>query len=301
MSLDNQSEKSIFNKLTLGTVQFGVPYGIANKSGQINLKEASAIVDLARSKGIHTIDTAMTYGESEETLGKIGVADFLVITKLPAPPNGLSDFKSWVKTSVYKSLERLDISFIEGLLLHRSDLLYSSYHEELIFAVEELKREGILKKFGISIYSSDEVHLDLLKSIVDIVQAPVNIIDRTIFETGLFADLKKRNIEIHARSIFLQGLLLLTRDQRPKKFDKWDHIWSKYDHWLEIHGISRLSACLSFVKSFSDLDKIIFGVDSVDHLSEILLNYKSELKIVFPEDLSSQDRDLIHPSNWSKF
>ena len=111
------------NRLALGTVQFGLNYGIANQQGQVSHDEAKAILDHASAHGIDTLDAAIAYGNSEQRLGEIGVQHWQVVSKLPAIPEGCSDISQWVADSVKESLQRLKIKRLYGLLLHRPQQL----------------------------------------------------------------------------------------------------------------------------------------------------------------------------------
>ena len=295
MNLENKN----YSKLALGTAQFGMDYGLTNKSGKVHNDAAQDILNLAYENGINTIDTAIAYGDSEATLGRIGVTSWQVITKLPAVPINVSDIFEWVKLQTTESKKRLGVDRLYGILLHRpSQLLDGSRGVDLYRGLSYLKEIGSVEKIGISIYSPDE--LDCLNGYFnfDLLQTPLNLLDRRIIASGWLRDLKDRGIEIHARSIFLQGLLLITSDQRQNKFDRWSEIWSIYDDWISESKISRLEACLAYVLSNPDIDKVVIGMESVMHLAEILDAAKKNLKN-YPENLSVKDEKLLNPSKWS--
>ena len=287
------------NKLTLGTAQFGLNYGIANFKGQISFEESTKIIQLARLKGIESIDTAIAYGDSEKVLGKIGVNNFKIISKLPDIPSEITNIKSWVIQSIKKSLEHLKISKIYGLLLHRSDLLTHNIASELYSVIQELKKLNYISKFGVSIYSPNELERIPSEYTLEIVQAPMNIIDQSLIRTGWLYKLKDLNIEVHVRSLFLQGLLLMTKEKRPKKFGRWDNLWNVWHTWLEENNYTPLQACLGFIRSIKEVDQIVVGVDNCTHLSQILEAYMSDLYYNIPEEMVSIDEDLIHPFRWS--
>ena len=110
-------------RLALGTAQFGLPYGIANQAGQVSRKDVSAMLQLAASNGIDTLDTAIAYGESEKSLGQAGTQGFRVVTKLPALPDDCPQVIPWVSEQVDASFTRLGVSSVYGLLLHRPEQL----------------------------------------------------------------------------------------------------------------------------------------------------------------------------------
>ena len=149
-------------RLALGTVQFGLPYGVANKSGQVSQNEAKSMLRIASENGIDTLDTAIAYGESEECLGCVGVKNFKMVTKLPSIPDGCLDISVWIHEQVTSSLSRLGVEKLYGFLLHKPEDLLGTDGPELYRALDSLKEKGLVKKIGVSIYSPNE--LEALKN-----------------------------------------------------------------------------------------------------------------------------------------
>ncbi|WP_061249368.1 aldo/keto reductase [Leptospira alstonii] len=283
------------NKLCIGTVQFGLDYGIANQKGQVSFKESKSILKFAKESGIHCLDTAIAYGESEKILGEIGVKDWQIISKLPAlPDNSIYD---WTRQSIAESLKRLKINNLYAILLHHPQDLFSIHGDRLYQALIQLKSDKLIKKIGISIYDPLELEKLTHDFDFDIIQSPMNFFDRRLLETGWLKKLHKKGIEIHIRSIFLQGLLLMSEKERSAKFDKWRSLWDKWHCWLLDANLSPLQACLGFINQFSNIDKLIVGVDNVIHLEEILLALQTDI-IQYPDELQSDDINLINPSRW---
>lgn len=286
------------NRLALGTVQFGSNYGIANQSGQVPRIEAESMMKLALKSGINMIDTAISYGESEVLLGKIGVNSFKVITKLPRVPSNCINIHKWLEFEVRSSLLRLGITSIYGVLLHHPDQLLRSNGKLLYQALQTLKEEGKVKKVGISIYSPSELAELLPIYQFDIVQAPFNLVDRRLFNSGWMYRMKDCGIEVHTRSAFLQGLLLLSKVDIPSKFLHWSSLWDQWDLWLKEHDASAIQACLTFPLSFPEIDRVIVGADSLNHLDQIIKAAKNLTKESLP-NLNSEHENLINPVNWS--
>jgi aryl-alcohol dehydrogenase-like predicted oxidoreductase len=286
-------------RLALGTVQFGQPYGIANNTGQVNLGEATAILAFARSAGIDAVDTAIVYGESEERLGEIGVTSFKVVSKLPAIPESCQDVAAWVNNSVEVSLGRLRLNKLHGLLLHRPEQLLGVQGAELYRALDGLRMRGVVEKIGISIYGPDELDTLWHRFRFDIVQAPFSIVDQRMAESGWFDRLRRDGAEVHVRSIFLQGLLLMSEADRPPIFDRWSCIWQRWHAWLEHEKLTPLQACLGFALSQPEIDRVVVGVDSLRQLQAILASINVP-GMKPPRALMSEDTDLINPSRWSK-
>lgn len=285
--------------LALGTVQFGLAYGIANKQGQVSLNEAKAILELARAGGIDTLDTAMVYGDSEQRLGAIGIEGWQVVSKLPPVPEGCEGIAQWVMRSVQNSLNRMKAEKLHALLLHRPQQLLEENGDQLYRALLLLKQDGLIEKIGVSIYAPSELDELCRRYDFDLVQAPFNIMDRRLVDTGWMCRLNERKIELHVRSAFLQGLLLMNPGHRPKKFDRWASLWTKYDSWLRQTGLTPLQACLGFSLSFLEISKVIVGVDSRNQMKEIL-EVTNALVPSIPAVLATDDLDLIDPTRWDE-
>ena len=286
-------------KLALGTAQFGLPYGIANQDGQVTRAVAKTMLQLAAANGINTIDTAIAYGESESCLGEVGAQGFKVVTKLPVIPEGCNDKAGWINDQVSASLARLGVSAVYGLLLHRSEQLLGPDGKKVFQALQNLKEIGLVNKIGISIYSPSELDALAQRYRFDLVQAPFNLIDRRLSTSGWLQRLKQDGTEIHSRSAFLQGLLLMPRAAIPSQFAPWTELWDKWHHWLACHSVTAVQACLTYPLTFPELDRVVVGADSVSQLEQIISAVLSDATDDLP-DLCSDDEFLINPTRWSK-
>jgi len=288
----------VTNHLALGSAQLGLPYGIANTNGQVDFDTASSILHFAKSKGMDTIDTAISYGDSERCLGKVGVHDWRVITKLPEVPNTCADVALWVNEQVQGSLSRLKLERLSGLLLHSPNQLLDPIGKQLWLALQNLKRDKIVNKIGYSIY--EPAQLDSLWSTFrpDLVQAPFNVLDRRLIRSGWLQRIYESDVEIHARSILLQGLLLMNEKNRPRKFNRWSDLWAAWAAWLQLNGLTALQACVAFAMAEPRINRIIVGVESLNQLEEILTSINTNIS-AFPEELNINNLDLINPSRWN--
>ena len=284
-------------RLALGTAQFGLPYGIANRDGQVTRSTAKAMLDLAAANGIDTLDTAIAYGESEACLGEVGTQGFKLVTKLPAVPDGCDDVKGWVQGQVAASLARLGVKILYGLLLHRPEQLLKADGKALFQALQRLKDTGQVQKVGVSVYAPRELEELTPQYRFDLIQAPFNLVDRRLYATGWFKRLKDEGIEIHTRSAFLQGLLLMSQATRPEKFASWSELWGTWHEWLSRHSVSAVQACLAFPLSFSEIDRVVVGADSVSQLGQIVSAANSVAPVDFP-DLHCEAENLINPVRW---
>lgn len=285
-------------KLALGTVQFGLGYGVGNKSGQTSLAEAGKIWALAKTAGIDLIDTAIAYGESEQVVGGLGVEGFKVVTKLPPIPAHIDDVVGWVEYQFSHSLRRLGVESVYGLLLHRSSDFLQEHGRPLVGVLDNLRNKGLTEKIGVSIY--DPFELESVLKIVEIglVQAPLNLIDDRLESSGWLQRLEEQNIEVHTRSTFLQGLLLMQREAIPAKFERWSSVWDEWHRQLTMSKTSAAAACLSYPLSLRQVSRVVVGVDTAEQL-ELLI--KAAGRPFVNQDwtfMRSQDPILINPSNW---
>jgi len=282
------------NRLALGTAQFGMQYGIANTKGQVTESEAQEILGVAKLNNINTIDTAINYNESEGCLGNIGVCDFRTITKLPSLPLGIADAGEWIYQQIEASLRRLKIEKLYGLLLHSSEQFVNT---SIRFVLKDLKKSKKVKKIGVSIYSPDELDRIPIEEGIDIVQAPLNLVDQRLVSSGWLKILHDNKIEIHTRSAFLQGLLVMPRTLIPDRFSKWVNIWDTWHDWLNSNDISAVQGCLNFVLSFPEINKVIVGVETVDQLKQLIKASLSPIS-TYSVDITSNDKTLINPYLW---
>ncbi len=286
------------SRIALGTVQFGLPYGIANQDGQVTRPVAKAMLQLAANKGIDTLDTAIAYGESESCLGEVGAQGFRLVTKLPAVPDGQGDVGGWLREQAVASLSRLGAHSVYGLLLHRPEQLLGADGKVLLKALQNFKDAGLVQKVGVSIYAPDELDKLISQFKFDLVQAPFNLVDRRLFVSGWLQRLKDEGVEIHTRSAFLQGLLLMPQSAIPKKFAPWAGLWSKWHDWLAHHSVTAVQACLAYPLAFPEIDRVVVGADSVGQLEQIINAARATMPGDLP-DLCCEDESLINPARWS--
>jgi len=302
----------VLPRLILGTVQFGLPYGVANTKGQIPREEAAEILELGTKAGLTTLDTAIAYGESEAILGSIGVRQWRIITKLPKLPNDCMEVESWVRKQVEGSLERLKVERLQAVMMHRPEDLLGPQGGGIIKGLQLLKDEGVISESGISVYSPAELDPFLSAAHFDIVQAPFNILDRSLLKTDHFFRLKASGTKLHLRSIFLQGLLLMDLNSQNQKFPAWSQIWAGLSKYLTENRLSPLEICLRFAFAAINSDGVLVGVDSLDHFKQILNVMRNVNKIFeknensvtvlpkMPDLFDCCDVNLINPSRWSR-
>jgi aryl-alcohol dehydrogenase-like predicted oxidoreductase len=288
----------VSSRLALGTVRFGMPYGIDNDAPMVNREEAKSIVTRARALGWAVLDTAVAYGESEARLGEIGVKEWRVVSKLPSIPPSCVDIGDWVHRAARSSLARLGTEKLYGLLLHDAQQLTGPRGDAIYEALNAVKERHLVEKIGVSIYAPDELTALCARYRFDLVQAPYNVIDRRLVTSGWLARLRDEGTEVHARSLFLQGLLLMSAASRPASFSRWQPLWNLWQSWLDERGVSALEGCLGFAMAQPQINHFIIGVDSVEHLQQITACASTHTEMP-PDALASGDADLVDPSRWS--
>jgi aryl-alcohol dehydrogenase-like predicted oxidoreductase len=285
------------SRLALGSAQFGLNYGIANQAGQITRSAAKDMLKLAASKGVDTLDTAIAYGESEACLGEVGTQGFKLVTKLPAVPVDCTDIRGWVQEQVAESLARLGVNVVYGLLLHHPEQLLGVNGKVLYQTLQGLKETGQVQKVGISIYQPSEIEALISQYSFDLVQAPFNLVDRRLYTSGWLQRLKNAGVEVHTRSAFLQGLLLMSQSAIPSRFSPWVELWDKWHEWLAHHTVSAVQACLAFPLAFPEVDRVVVGADNASQLEQIIRAATCNAQDDLP-DLRCDDENLINPARW---
>lgn len=285
------------SKLIIGGAQFGMPYGVSNSSGVVIDDQMTNILTLAKSLNIKMIDTANAYGDSETRLGKFDLNGFKVITKLPKFDSN-HEAKYFVDYYLQESLNRLNLNCIYGYLLHHPDDLLSNTGRLIYERLRFWQASGKIEKIGISIHDFSVAKLIIDSYSLDIVQLPFNVLDRRALENGFLQSLKVKGIEVHVRSVFLQGLLLMTIKKRPNYFSRWGDLFEEWQRWLSAKKLNATDACLQFVLQYPEVDNLIVGFDSLDQFSQInsQINNSSFDGEFFSKH--SEDYDLINPSNW---
>lgn len=289
-------------KLGLGTVQFGLDYGITNAAGRTSEVEVGRILRLAANNGIRVLDTAAGYGESETVLGRTLPArhPFAIVTKTPArrkEENG-DAYAERVKATFRRSLARMGQKKIYGLLAHHAEDLLSAQGEILMQVLLELRRQGFVEKVGVSIYNAAQIDTILARYPVQLVQLPVSVLDQRLIDSGHLARLRRAGIEVHARSVFLQGLLLMTPDAIPPYFSAIrDHL-GRYLAYLESLALTPMEAALGFVHGLPEVDHVVFGVNTATQLQEILAVQIKQVDTRSMARFALSDPAMLDPSRW---
>lgn len=281
-------------KIALGTVQFGINYGVSNTSGQTSQNQIQQIIELAKTASITTIDTASAYGDAEARLGQCGLSSFKVVSKIK-PITSQSNVNDCVTNDLDKTLKDLQLPAIYGLLLHNAQDF--NHFPELTAILKNKKAQGLVEKIGLSLYSPTQISDEML-CFADLVQIPVNIFDQRFIKTGALDRLKSKNIEVHTRSAFLQGLLLMSEGDWPAYFNPIKPQLERFHQLAKKLNTSPLSLALNYVMNITQIDKVVVGINNLAQLEGILINIDNPNYDIDFEEISLQDEHFINPANW---
>jgi aryl-alcohol dehydrogenase-like predicted oxidoreductase len=264
---------SPLSRIGLGTVQFGTDYGISNRDGRPDEAEVAAILARAVEAGIGYLDTAAGYGDAEVLIGRHlpGGHGLRIITKLAPIAAGTIEASHTGATldAVARSLDRLGAVQVYGLLLHNARDLEKPGWRHLIDALHEVRARGWAARIGISVYDTSDLALVERRFTPDLVQLPFNALDHRLAVSGWLDRLKALNIEVHARSLFLQGLLLMEPDALPSFFAPMQSVLTGLRAGWAAAKLSPLAGCLQCALTNSDIDAAIIGVNRLHEFEEI--------------------------------
>ena len=202
-----------------------------------------------------------------------------------------------MRVQVAESLARLDVKAVYGLLLHRPEQLLGANGKELYKALQCLKEIGLVQKMGVSIYAPRELEILTKLFRLDMVQAPFNLVDRRLHSSGWLRRLQDDGVEVHTRSAFMQGMLLMPQAAIPTKFAPWADLWGRWHSWLKGNELSAVQACLAYPLAFQEIDRVVVGADSVTQLEQIISAANGVPQVSLP-DLQCAEENLINPSRW---
>jgi aryl-alcohol dehydrogenase-like predicted oxidoreductase len=288
--------------LGLGTVQFGLNYGVTNLRGRVSPDEAGQIIGDALAAGIRVFDTAAAYGDSETILGQaLRHPDVRIVTKLPAIAGERIDTAAidGLRHTFEQSLALLKRKAVDGLLLHRPDDLSKPGGGKLARLLEELKAAGRCSKIGVSVYDAPQIQTAQKSMPLDLVQAPANLLDQRLLRDGSLQALKDSGCEVHVRSAFLQGLLIGRDGLLPAYFERYAPAIKMVRAAAGDAQLSMLEVALGFLLTQPAIDHIIVGVTRADELAAIIAAARHP-KALPPglERLACDDPGVINPSLW---
>lgn len=261
-------------QLCLGTAQFGLPYGITNAAGQVPEPEVLALLAEAAAAGLTLLDTAQAYGDAEAVLGRAMPPGhpFRLISKLPAQsqPAFTSDDRRVWDQAFERSCIRLGQPCLDALLLHSAADLRKPGAEHLRAWLLSLRQRGLVRRLGVSIYGPDDLD-GVAPDLLDLVQLPLSLYDQRLLADGTIARLRAQGCAVHARSLYLQGLLLSPVVRWPA----WVNPVSR-EHHARLEQVvtdrdcSLLDCALGFARAQQDLEAVVLGLCSRLELQQLL-------------------------------
>ena len=296
-------------KLSLGTVQFGLDYGI-NKKKKPPLNDSVHLLDYAVQNGIDAIDTAAAYGNAEEVVGAflrkntVQRDRLFISTKLM--PNILDDaaaddYSAVIKSNLEKSLKTLGTDYVDAYLFHSARY---AFNEAMLDAMCNVQKCGLAKKVGVSVYEPEEAFACLKSGKVSFMQAPYSVFDHRMRSSGAFKAIAESGVEIDTRSAFLQGLTVMDEDNVPEFLSKAKPMIHKIDNICKSEGLSRAQLSLAYVRKESSISHLVFGVHSLEQLKENISLFGNDISDeVFEyinKEFSDVDADIVIPSLWKK-
>lgn len=288
-------------KLGIGTAQFGFDYGISNRAGKTSSSDVARVLDLASQAGVRWLDTAPAYGVSEMVLGEMLRPShrFRVTTKIPRMDNPRADPVKHLRNTFATSLLKLRHDELYGLLFHSSADLLGPSGKQLFAAATELKQEKRVAKIGVSVYTAQEIDAVCERFTIDLIQLPLSILDQRLLASGHLNYLSSQGTEIHARSIFLQGLLLMDPNDLDAQFDEVKRQLCRLREATSRSGTSLIVAALLFVCKLPEVSAAICGVNSVAQLSELLVDESSTTAEMDYSDFAVEDGSTLDPRFWN--
>lgn len=281
-------------KLALGTVQFGLSYGVSNTQGIPSDNQLAEIFSMATKYQLNTFDTAIAYGNAEERIAPFLNQDSKVISKFPKPSS-----KEELEKAIVQSLQTLHLESLYGFMSHNGDFLIEN--PKLWDVLLKFKSNGKINKIGYSLYNPEQLE-KLLKLGLnpDIIQVPFSLLDRK-FEP-YFKELKSNNVEIHCRSVFLQGLYFLDLNKIPTKLEVLKPSLLTLHQVAKNAKIEMVDLALNYVLENKFVDKVVIGVENAKQLEQSIsssLHWKEDKEIFEAiNNIKVVNKELLNPANW---
>jgi aryl-alcohol dehydrogenase-like predicted oxidoreductase len=282
------------SKIVLGTVQFGLKYGINNQFGVPNDNEITSIFNEAYKSGISILDSASSYGDAEIKISKLSKVSFEIISKFPQISSEDVFFDI-----LFNSLNNLKIDYLHGFLAHNANSIIEN--PSIWKYLEKAKNKKYVKKIGYSLYTIEQLEKLLeLNFYPDIVQLPYSLLDRK-FEQ-YFSFLREKSVEIHVRSVFLQGLYFRQTNNLPANLVKLTKPLNQIDELCEKYKLNKAALALNFAVQNKSIDKVVIGVDKLVQLKENIdmVNIWNYNDNIFDEikSIIVENPELLNPNNW---
>ena len=293
------------HKLTLGTAQLGMDYGINNKTGKPLISESLEMLDYAYNQGVKSFDTALAYGNSESVLGtwlkNKHSNDIVLTSKIPSLHKqniSHSQLEKEIRNCLEVSLTNLNRNELNHYLIHDfNDIRY--YGKKVFRTLEKLRDEKLIDSYGCSIYDFGELEY-ISDYNIGSIQIPGSIFNQKILESRILEQTRKNGTIVFVRSAFVQGLIFMKDDEVPEKLSEIRIYLQKLRQMVQERGITIAEAALNYVRNHPNTDSVIFGVESINQMKELLtINKSNELKSLdINKEFSEIPLELIDPRYW---
>lgn len=284
------------SKIILGTVQFGLDYGINNTLGKIPIEEIHQILDFAYSKGVLTLDTASGYGDSEEIIGTYLAKNpnkrFEIITKINSSETSLEE-------QLKESLRKLKLNKIQVLMLHSFEL-YEKFKSQITAFCQKNKGKNF-NELGVSVYTNDEIETIISDPNINRIQSPFNLLDNEMKRGEKYAEIKSNGKVVDTRSVFLQGLFFKDTNTLPADLEQLREPLEKLKRIAASESLSMEELAMGYALSMKFIDNVLIGVDSLDQFKKninVLSNSISKELVKEINSISIENTNLLNPSLW---
>jgi aryl-alcohol dehydrogenase-like predicted oxidoreductase len=287
------------SQLVLGTVQFGLDYGITNTAGEIPDDAVVEMLEFAQSQGIHIFDTAADYGNSQQRLGQLAPTGSTpgYVTKFSLPVDGSEPTKANI---FHDSMNLLQVENLYGVLFHKLTDLSDPRFESTMNILRSARDTGLISRIGVSIYNLEDLKLALeVFPDLDLLQLPANILDLNLLESDEVLQLKENGVEVHVRSVFLQGLLLADPNQLASFFEPLKPALIQLNKIASDSGKNVLELVLAKIRRHDAVDAVVIGATTVHELEEITRGWNSGSDFNDFE-LPSVSQEILDPRKWPK-
>lgn len=293
----------------MGTVQFGMDYGIMNKKKPLK-EDSIKCLDYATQNGIYAIDTAAAYGDAECIVGEfihkrtIPRDKLFICSKMP--PNSLDgcdpkDYQAAVLNNITRSLKRLRLDHLDAYLFHSSRYAFSP---TMLEALYEAQRRGYAGKVGVSIYEVEEARACADSPYARFIQAPYSILDHRMKKSGLLDRISHSDCQLHTRSAFLQGLVLMEEEMVPGYLTRARPLIRKITDICATAKISRVDLALAYVRREKSISHLVFGVHTMEQLQEVIASFERKISddvlLYADAEFADVSEYIVLPSLWDR-
>lgn len=283
--------------LILGTAQFGNAYGITNTAGRLEESTISAILETARDNSIDVLDSSINYVDAQMRLGQQKIQGYKpeYISKFSLPLEGNIDLSLVEDIST-----ELNISELHGLLFHNPNDLLDQRATAAVEVLKSAKEHGIVKFIGVSIYNLFELE-NALKIFpdLDIVQLPANLLDLDLLDSPLLTELHRNGVQVHVRSAYLQGLVLVPSNKLPEFFVPLVPAFEYLENVCQTSGLSRIELALGAIKNHRNVSAVVIGATSPEELTSTVVAWNRATTLPHIPNFEIP-KDLLDPRKWPK-